>query len=163
MPKQNKIKDYLYSEHVSEKFLMLPPDLLTDPTFQELTFAERYFYITIAVHRETNEQRYVLEKTLKEYRPIVEELSKLSDDDIKDQAYINKHTKHDLKYFVMPESQLKQYGFTKSYVTKIKKGLIEKGFIRIVCGGKGKYTAWKNNITLYQFCNIWKKADTNTA
>jgi len=159
--KSNKVKKYLYADTEPEKFLMLPPELFADPTFQKLGHAERLFYILIATHRETAEQRYTLEKTLREYQYMVPELQKLTEDDIKDQAYINKHTRYDMGYFVIPESQLKQYGYKKAYVTKLKKGLIEKGFIRLVCGGKGKHTAWKDNVSLYQFCGTWKHNDVS--
>ncbi|SEM67432.1 hypothetical protein SAMN04487770_1633 [Butyrivibrio sp. ob235] len=155
--KNNKIKHYLYSDCLPEKFLMLPPELLTDPTFQSLSYAGRYFYILLATNRETEEQRNELYKTLKEYNQLLD--LGMSDEDINDQSRINKRTVQDKGYFVFSETFYKPYGLKASYVTKLKKELIEKGFIEVAYGGKGKHTAWDKNVTIYRFSSKWKRKD----
>jgi hypothetical protein len=59
-------------------------------------------------------------------------------------------------YFVATEKQLVQYGYKKKYISKLKSELIEKGFIKVVYGGKGRYSAWNKNVTVYQFIDAWK-------
>jgi hypothetical protein len=91
---------------------------------------------------------------LKEYNTILG--LGLTDDDILDEATPNKRTKYTSGYFVAPIKQLAAYGYKPNYVTKLKKELIEKGFISIKYGQKGKFNAWNENVTIYQFSDKWK-------
>lgn len=152
--KEIKIHKWLYSGELSEKFLMLPPDLFEEPAFQALSHAARLFYIVLCVHKETDIQRSCLYKALKEYNTILG--LGLTDDDILDEATPNKRTKYTSGYFVAPIKQLAAYGYKPNYVTKLKKELIEKGFINIKYGQKGKYNGWNENVTVYQFSDKWK-------
>ena len=70
---------------------------------------------------------------------------------------VNPKGKYHRGYFVFPEGHALEYGFKASYAKQLKAKLIEKGFIRIVAGGKGKKTGYQKNSTLYAFCNEWKK------
>ena len=149
-----KIHKWLYSDELSGKFLMLPPDLFEEPAYQELSHAARLFYIVLCVHKETEIQRACLFKALTEYNTILG--LGLTDNDILDEATPNKRTKFTSGYFVAPIKHLEAYGYKKNYVTKLKKELIDKGFIKVKYGQKGKYNGWNENVTVYQFSNEWK-------
>ena len=153
-----KIHKYLYNDNgilLSGKFLMLPPEILEEKAFQELSHGARLFYIVLCVHKETEVQRACLYKALQEYNEVCG--LGLADIDIKNEATPNKHTKITHNYFVAPLKQLEAYGYKASYITKLKKELIEHGFIKVVYAKKGKYSGWENNVTVYQFSNEWKK------
>lgn len=156
MGRKTKIHRWLYSDEVSENFLMLPPDLFEEPAFQDLSHAARLFYIVLCVHKETQIQRSCLYLALKEYNEIYD--LGLTEKDLSDEAKPNKHTKESYthNYFVAPVKQLAAYGYKKNYVTKLKKELIDKGFIQVKYGQKGKYNGWNENVTVYQFSDKWK-------
>lgn len=150
----NKIHPWLYSDVSVGKFLMLPPELLEEPAYQKLSQAARYFYIVLNVHRETEIQRKCLYNTLHDYNRILD--LGMTDFDIENEATPRKHSKNIKGYFVAPLKHLEMYGYKKSYVTKLKKELIDNGFIRVVYGGKGKRNGWNENVTVYQFIRDWQ-------
>lgn len=153
-----KIHKWLHDNEISGRFLMLPPELFEYKEVQALSYAAAYFYIVLNAHKETEIQRACLYNALHEYNTILD--LGMSEQDILDEARPGKRTKYSKGYFVAPAKQLyEQYGFKKNYVTKLKKELIEKGFIRIAYGGKGKYNGWNENVTVYQFTNKWKKEE----
>lgn len=145
---------------VCYNFAMIPPDLFESKTFQSLTHAARLFYVLIAVHATTENQRSCLYRTLQEYNDLVglgEDGTKLSDVDIRLMAWGNKRTHTFSELFVIPEKQLLQYGYTSSRAWKLKKELIEKGFIEVKYFGKGlKQKAFDKNVTVYKFTDSWK-------
>ena len=149
-----KIHKWLYSDRVSGKFLMLPPELFEEEAYQELSHAARQLYIVLCVHKETEIQRACLYKALQDYNGIYD--LGLTEQDILNEAKPNKKTRYSNGYFVFPEKHFEAYGYKKSYVTKLKKELIEKGFIKVKYGQKGKYNGWNENVTVYQFSNGWK-------
>ena len=149
-----KIHPWIYRIEASEKFLMLTPDLFEDDGFRELTHAGRLFYILICVHKETDQQRNCLLKALRDYNEI-ENLG-WTEKDILDQAMPNKRSRFTDGYFVIPLKHLEQYGYSAQYASKLKKELIDKGFIKVVFSAKGKFNAWNLNCTIYQFSNTWK-------
>lgn len=155
MGSKNNIHKWLYSDDLTGKFLMLPPELITATEFINLSHAARLFYIVLNVHKETEEQRSCLYNALSEYNQILN--LGMSEQDIVDEAKPNSRTKYSKGYFVAPLKQLEQYGYTRSYVTKLKKELITNGFIKAVYGKKGRYGAWNENTTVYRFCNDWKR------
>lgn len=150
-----KIHKWLYSDELSGKFLMLPPELFEEAAFQKLSHAARLFYIVLCVHKETEIQRRCLYNALRDYNEIYE--LGLNEEDILNEATPNKRTKYTSGYFVAPIKQLAAYGYKPNYITKLKKELIDKGFIKVKYGQKGKYNAWNENVTVYQFTNDWKK------
>ena len=152
-----KINPWLYKSNglkLSEKFLMLPPELLEEEAFQKLTYGARFFYIVLCVHKETDIQRTCLYNALKEYNEVCG--IGLSEFDIKNESMPNKKTKLTKGYFVAPTKQLEAYGLKKSYVTKLKAELECNGFIETVYAKKGRYCGWENNVTVYKFSNKWK-------
>ena len=155
MSRTPKIHKWLYSGELSGRFLMLPPELFEDPAFQKLSFTARYFYVALCLNKETECQRACLYKSLEEYNRIFD--LGLTEQDIRDEATPNKRTKNQSGLFVAPVKQMEQYGFKKNYQTKLKKELIQHGFIKVKYGGKGRYGGWNENVTVYQFSNEWKK------
>lgn len=150
-----KIHKWLYADELSGKFLMLPPELFEETAFQKLSHAARQFYIVLCVHKETEIQRSCLYNALQEYNQIFD--LGMTEQDILNEAKPNKRTKYTSGYFVAPVKHLSAYGYKANYVTKLKAELIDNGFIRIKWGKKGKYNAWNENTTVYQFSNAWKK------
>ena len=151
----NSIHPWLYSDTFSGKFLMLPPELYEEPAFQALTPAARDFYVMLNVHKETEIQRSNLKAALIEYTRIFD--LGMTAHDIECEATPNKKTsRFSHGYFVIPQKHFEAYGYKKNYVTKLKRQLIDAGFIKKVYGGKGRYGGWNNNETIYQFCNDWK-------
>lgn len=154
----SKIKPWVYDcepSELSEKFLMLPPELLENENFQDLSYAARAFYIMLCVHKETEQQRSLLFKTLTDYNRLLD-LGKTKEE-IQALACPNKHRKDTQGYFVIPEKHLQDYGWRKSYACKLKKELTEKGFIKAIYAKKTKNKSFDESVTVYQFINDWKK------
>lgn len=150
-----KMKHWLYTGDVSGTFGMIPTDIYEYPQVQALKPAARDFYIFLNIYRNTEEQRACLYNALTEYNRILN--LGWNDQDITEQARPNKRTVYDNGYFVAPMKHLEARGYKKNYVTKLKKELIEAGFIKVVYGGKGRYGGWNENTTVYQFIGDWKK------
>ena len=152
-----KIPDYATddTQFMSGRFLMLTPELLESKEFQKLSYAARSLYITLCVHKETEIQRLCLKKALEEYNEILN--LGWSDTQILEESYPNKRTKYTHNYFVCPAKHLEDYGYKKNYATKLKQELINHGFIKAPFCNKGRYAGWNKNVTVYQFCNDWKK------
>lgn len=148
-------RDNEYGLQLSGKFLMLPPELFEEKAFQSLSYGARYFYILLCVHKETDIQRACLYKALQEYNEVCG--LGLADIDIQNEAKPGKRTKITSGYFVAPIKQMQAYGLKKSYITKLKKELMEKGFIKAVYAQKGRFGGWNENVTVYQFSNDWKR------
>lgn len=137
-------------------FLMLPPELLRDETYNRMIPAARLYYIAIMTYRETIQGRATLLDVLKDYCKIggVPELDNMTDFDIENEA--NPKGKYQKGFFVFPEKHALEYGFKAPYAKKLRAMLIEKGFIEEVAGKKGKETGYQKNATLYKFSNKWK-------
>ena len=154
---KTKIHGWLCPGEVSGRFLMLPPDIYESPQFQALKPAARDFYIFLNAYRETEPQRACLQKVLTEYNRILD--LGLSDFEINEEARPGKHTKYNKGYFVAPLKHLEKHGYKKGYITKLKKELIDKGFIKVVYGGKGRFNGWNQNATVYQFIGNWQRSE----
>lgn len=153
-----KIPEYVYdvdASLLSNRFLMLVPELLESKAFQCLTYAARLLYIVLCVHKQTEIQRACLKEALEDYNCIFD--LGMSEGQILDEAMPNKRTKFTSNYFVFPNKHMEAYGYKKNYVTKLMQELTEKGFIKVAYGGKGRYGGWNTNVTVYQFSNEWKK------
>lgn len=153
-----KIPEYVYdvdASLLSNRFLMLVPELFESKAFQCLTYAAQLLYVVLCVHKQTEIQRACLKKSLEEYNRIFE--LGMSEGEIYDEATPNKRTKYTNNYFVFTEKHMEAYGFKKNYVTKLMKELKQKGFIKVAYGGKGRYGGWNTNVTVYQFSDEWKK------
>lgn len=133
---------------------MLPPELYQSTKWQALKPAARDFYIFLNTYRETEQQRACLFEALTGYNRVLD--LGLSDFDIDAEARPNKHTKYNQGYFVCPEEHYKEYGYKKDYVRKLKKQLIDSGFIRVKYQGLGRALGFKKNITVYQFISDWQ-------
>ena len=57
--------------------------------------------------------------------------------------------------------QLEAYGYKANYAAKLKRELIDNGFIKVKYGGKGKFNGWNENVTVYQFVSDWKLKPTS--
>lgn len=155
MGKKSIPKRYCCNEHMSGKFSMVTPELLEHDGFLNLSHAAMMFYITLLTHKETEQQRDCLFATLTEYNNLLG--LNMNDFDIMTEAKPDAKTgDYSHGYFVATEKQLVQYGYKKKYISKLKAELIEKGFIKVVYGGKGRYSAWNKNVTVYQFIDVWK-------
>lgn len=136
------------------RFLMLPPELYQSEAWQALKPAARDFYVFLNVYRETEQQRACLYETLKAYSRVQD--TGLSDYDIENEARPKKGSKYIQGFFVCPEEHYTEYGYKESYVKKLKKQLIDSGFIKIKFAGIGRVQGFKNNITVYQFISKWQ-------
>lgn len=157
--KESRIHKYLYEDTTADRFLMLPPELFESPAFQELSHAGRLFYILLATHKETWAQQTLLQKVLADYNQILN--LGMTKEDIENEALPNKKARGRHDYFVAPSQYIADnYGYSMSYITKLKKELMDKGFIKAVYGQKGKYNGWNQNETVYQFISDWKRKDS---
>lgn len=153
-----KIPEYVYdvdASLLSNRFLMLVPELFKSKSFQNLSMAARLLYIALCTHKQDEDQRACLKKALEDYNRIFN--LGMSEGQILDEATPNKRTKYTSNYFVAPNKHMEEYGFKKNYVTKLMNELKENGFIKEAYGGKGRYGGWNTNVTVYQFSNEWKK------
>lgn len=153
--KANTELEFFCPGDCSGKFFMLPPELVQSPQFCELSCAAQVFYLRLCAHKQTEIQRQCLYAALTEYNKLLD--LELSDFDIQNEATPNKHTKYTSHYFVAPVKQMELYGYKANYVTKLKKELIDKGFIEVVFGGKGRFNGWNENVTIYKFSGKWKQ------
>ncbi len=153
--KKPHIAPFLYENECSDNFAMIPPDLFESSKFQALSNAARTFYLLLVVHQSSQMQRSCLHETLLTYNDLLQ--WNKNKEDINLLVWGNKRTHTFSDLFVIPSKQLKVYGYSDSYATKLKKELLQAGFIKEYCGGKGRYTAWSKNVTIYQFSNKWKK------
>ncbi len=151
---KSKIHGWLCPGEVSGRFLMLPIEVYEAPQFQSLTPAARDFYIFLNVYRESEEQRACLYEALTEYNRLYD--LGLSDFDIQNEARPGKGSKFNSGYFVAPMKHLEKHGYKKDYVKRLKRQLIDQGFIKIAYGGKGKYCGFHGNVTIYQFITKWQ-------
>ena len=157
MSSKSRIHGWLCPGETSGRFLMLPPELFYNPQYQALTPAAGRFYIFLNVYRESEEQRACLFEALTEYNRIYD--LGLSDFDIQNEARPTKGSKYNQGFFVAPMKHLEAAGFKKNYVTKLKKELIDTGFIKIAYGKKGRFNGWNQNTTVYQFIKDWQQAN----
>lgn len=161
--KVKKIPPYLYNDDAFCNFAMVTADLFRSWQFQELTHASKIFYMICATHKETPEQTQCLFNSLKEYFTLKGEV--ISDFDLQLLSGQNKRAKLKSMLFVIPESHLKQYGISSQYASKLKKELIEKGFIKIYANEKkhaggnlqGANRDFSKRVTIYEFINDWKR------
>lgn len=153
--KNPNIQPFLYEGDCSGRFIMLPPDLFESGAFQGLSHAARAFYLCIAAHTATDFERQACFSVMKQYGDIMGH--DWDDGYITEKVggHFGKKTYH-TKLFIFPDSHAKNYGYSASYSNKLKSELIEKGFIKIKYAGKGRYTGWSKNATIYAFSNRWK-------
>lgn len=154
-----KFDEWLYcNPNCEEAFSMVTSDLLESEQFQSLGHAARMFYIMLATHKRTSIQKRCLYETLKQYHKL--QGDNLSDEDIMHEAGTAKRQRYNSPYFVIPEAHLKYYGYRASYASKLKKELIDKGFIEEVFFSKysGGYSHYNSKTpTIYKFVNRWKR------
>lgn len=162
--KKSEIPRYLYGDDAFSPFGMVTSNLLKNGNFQDVSYAGRYFYLCCAVHKQTTEQSHCLYCSLKEYYNLLGEHRE--EIDLQAEAGQTPKSRLTSMKFVFPESHLKEYGFTKSYASKLKQELIDKGFIKIFANEKkhsrnGEQGANRDNskrVTIYEFTTSdWKK------
>lgn len=156
------IPPFLYQNTPSEKFCPMSTDIDENKTFQKLTFGAKYLYKTICASVFSDYERKACKAVILNYA----ELGYLCNDDgtpFSDGDIIEKiggklgknHTLH-TKWFICPDAFTKKWGLPASTACKLKKELIEKGFIEVVCEGKGRYCGYTKNATIYKFSDKWK-------
>lgn len=157
--KRTKLDSWLYCNTEYENaFAMVTADLLESDAYKSLSHAAQAFYIVLVTHKKTGLQRKTLFNTLKDYHNLTGE--PIDDFDISCEAGTYAKLKKDSPYFVIPEKQLKAYGYSSQYASKLKKELIAKGFIKIYAfdKGTGGYShAFSKKPTVYKFIDEWKK------
>lgn len=161
--KKTKLEPYLYNDDAYSKFAMVSNDLFMAWQFQELSHAAKVFYLVCATHKHTEEQRQCLYKSLEEYYKLKGE--EMSEYDLKLYAGQVKKAKLQSMYFVIPQSHLEQYGYSPQYANKLKKELIDGGFIRVYANEKkhskgnlqGANRDFSKRVTIYEFVTDWKK------
>lgn len=159
---KSEIPSYLYNDDPFCNFAMITSNLLASEQFQKLSYAARAFYLMCAIHKQTPEQSTCLFNALKEYYTLIGE--EKTDYDIRLDAGQQGNARVKSSYFVIPQKQLKQYGFSTTYATKLKDELIDKKFIKAFANDKkhgannaqGSNRDFSNRMTIYQFINDWK-------
>lgn len=163
--KKTKLKPYLYNDDAYSNFAMVSSDLFASWQFQDLSHAARSFYLLCAVHKHTGEQSTCLFKALKEYYELKGE--EISEYDLKLYSGQIANAKVQSMYFVIPQSHLGQYGYTAQYANKLKKELIDKGFIKVFANEKkhakgnvqGANRDFSKRVTIYEFSTDWKRRE----
>ena len=151
--KSNNLTYWQYHNDPNSIWAKVSTDLLLSEQFQDLSLATRSFYMTLIVHKNSYDQSQCLFNALKSHfeligKPITdEELKYLCGDYSKSRRFSN--------LFVMPATQIERYGYSLSYITKLKKELEDKGFIKVYANEK-KRGKIDTAVTIYQFTNNWK-------
>ena len=158
--KKKQLPSYVYHDDAFSNFSMVTSNLLQSAPFQNLSHAARAFYIVLVTHKNTALQRECLYNALKDYHKLTGK--DVSDFDLAIEAGTHCKQKYDSPLVVIPEKQLKEYGYTAQYANKLKKELIEKGFIEIFANGKSiskeSYCSCSSKRpTIYKFVNTWKR------
>lgn len=163
--KKKEIPAYLYHDDCFGNFAMVTADLFASPQFQSLSYAAQTFYLLCAAHKQTPEQKQCLYQSLKEYYALLGE--EIPDIDLQMMAGTAPRAKVRSTYFVIPQSQMEQYGYKPAYASKLKRELIDKHFIKVFANEK-KHSAsdsrvqggnrdFSKRVTIYQFISDWKK------
>lgn len=161
--KKKEIPAYLYNDDAFCNFAMVTSDLFCAWQFQNLSHAARTFYLLCATHKQTPEQKQCLYNSLKEYYTLKGE--DISEYDLRLYSGLEYRAKIKSRYFVIPQSQLSQYGYKPQYANKLKKELIEKGFIKVFANEKkhssnntqGANRDFSKRVTIYEFVTDWKR------
>lgn len=163
MGKKKEIPAYLYYKDPYSMFAMISSDLFTSPQFQDLSNAAKIFYVICAAHKQTAEQRQCLYNSLKEYFSLLGE--DIAEVDLQQMAGTLPRSRKASTFFVIPQSHLEQYGLSAAYASKLKRELIDKGFIRVFANEKkhakgniqGANRDFSKRVTIYEFVNTWKR------
>ena len=110
--KKSSLPKYCCYDDEYANFAMVSANLLSAKQFQQLSHAARAFYIMLVCHKNTQEQRVCLYKTLKEYYTLYG-IDK-PDIDIQCDAGLYPKAVKESVYFVIPLKQLEQYGLVKN-------------------------------------------------
>lgn len=159
------LQNYLYYHNALSTYARVTNDLIKSKPFRALSIGLKMFYIVLIIHSFTEEQCTCLFKTLKDYHE--KENKPVSDFDLTVEVGTYQRMKnYGCKYFVFPEKQAKEYGYSSQYASKCLKQLCEKGFIKKYCYDKGHYKTLEDGKitqdfyrlpTVYMFCNTWKR------
>lgn len=135
-PKSMPLASWEYNQDPQSRWAKISIDLLTAPAFIDLSYAARMFYISILVHKHDSLQSQCLYNSLRDYYNIIGE--DVSEEDLKYHCGDYEHCRKAAPKFVFPEKQFIKYGFSAPYATKIKKELVEAGFIKVFANIKLK-------------------------
>lgn len=127
---------------------------MTSPAFSKLSMAARLFYIAILVNKHDLCQSQCLYNALSDYYKLTGE--DITEADINYQCGDYDHCSKTATKFVFPEKQFTAYGFGASYVTKIKKELMDAGFITVFANKKSRGRE-DLAVTIYELSDNWKK------
>lgn len=133
-------------------------DLLMSEQFQDLSIAAQMLYVVLIVNKINSDQSQCLYNALKDYYEITG--NPLSEIELQYKCGDFDKSRRTADLFVIPAKQLEQYGFTKSYATKLKKELEDKGFIKTFANKKCKGRV-DLSVSIYQFVNDWKRRKVN--
>lgn len=132
-------------------------DLLMSKQFQELSKAAQMLYIVLIVNKINSDQSQCLYNALKDYGELTGE--PISDEELKYKCGDYKKSREYADLFVIPAKQLAQYGFKKSYASKLKQELEDNGFIETFANKKSKGRV-DLAVTIYKFSDKWKHKKT---
>lgn len=162
--KKQSIPPFLCPEEHSEKFVMFPPDLFENEAYNELTYQARQLYLVMAMNTTTQEEQRVCRAVLDWYIQIgvIEDMTE--DAKVIKTGGMYQGIYHNAEWFIFRQVDAERKGFpTRSRTDAYKKELCEKGFIKVICQGKGRMSSGKDgtkkfskNATLYAFSNKWK-------
>lgn len=140
-----------------ERFAMITTDIFESEAYQGLSHAARNLYLIMCINSDTNQQ------SQRDSFEVLKQYKTLQGEDIDETALtelaggrIGKTYIHP-QMFIFPAKYGKQYGYSPQYMNKLKQELIQKGFIKVIYQGKGRYTGFTKNATIYRFSNEWKK------
>lgn len=121
-------------KHLTDVYLN---NLLMSTKFQELSKAAQLFYIIILSYRKTYEHQSDLYDALDFYVPY--DIYKLDVSNL----------------IVIPSKIFEEYGYSMQYTSKIKRELIDKGFIEVQYGEMSRYNKYNQSTTIYKICTDW--------
>ena len=133
-------------------------DLLMSEQFQDLSKSAQLLYIILIVNKINSDQSQCLFNALKDYYELIGE--PLTKEELKYQTGDYSRSRRFANLFVIPAKQLEQYGFKKSYASRLKQELENKGFIKTFANKKcqGRVDL---SVTIYQFTDNWKHTKVN--
>ncbi len=155
--KAPRIARHLQGEDTASSFCMIDPSFFEEPAFQRLSCAARLYYVTVAAHATTTEQRTTCFAVATEYNGLGLLDRVYSDEELRERCYGCKKPFVAARWFVAPDQQMRKYGFSQQYGSKLRAELVEHRFIRVIAGGKGSNCGWHRNATLFAFSSAWRR------
>lgn len=145
------------NDTITPRWVPIPCDLVTSPQYKKLNHRTARLLIDLYIRQADGQQQNCLYRALTDYNQIYD-LGMTEDDISRESYHINiKGNKYSAGLFTASRKQMEDYGFIPSAVTRCMEELEEAGFIETVWNGKGRYSAWDKNQTVYVFSDKWRK------